>query len=343
MMATTLQRWWYNNSLLVWLLLPFTLIFWSLSALRRLAFIIGIKKQYKSKIPIVIVGNISVGGNGKTPLVICLVEYFKAQGYTPVVLSRGYGGQQKDFPHVVTHNCPPGLVGDEPALLKNRLKCEVLIDPKRARACKYVELNTDADIIICDDGLQHYALGRDIELCVIDKRGLGNGCLLPMGPLRESAKRLSTVDTILFNANDEQFAALQDKLLQNVSISSYQMRLKATHWVNLCNDEIKDVSYFSSFTDKSAISAILAMAGIGDPQRFFDTLDALNIAYKEAKSYPDHYHFSEIDIPQNYTVLMTEKDAIKCKHFAHKDCWYLRVDASIDDAFYKSIEQKIKN
>lgn len=343
MIATTLQRWWYNKSLMVWLLLPFTLIFWCLSALRRLAFTIGIKPQYKSNIPIVIVGNISVGGNGKTPLVISLVEYFQAQGYTPVVLSRGYGGTQNDFPHVVTQDCSPSLVGDEPALIKNRLKCEVVIDPKRARACKYVELNTNADIIICDDGMQHYALGRDIELCVIDKRGLGNGFLMPMGPLRETAKRLSTVDTILLNTNDEQFAALQGNSLQNISTPLYQMRLKASHWVNLHNEEIKDVSNFSSFIDTSANSAILAMAGIGDPKRFFDALDQLNIAYSETKSYPDHYHFTEIDIPQNCTVLMTEKDAIKCKHFAHKDCWYLRVDASIDDAFYKSIDQQLKN
>lgn len=343
MIEKTLQKWWYNNNLLVWVLLPFTIIFWILSVLRRYAFKIGLKAQYKSKIPVIIVGNISVGGNGKTPVVIGLVEYFKDQGFTPAVLSRGYGGTQDTFPHVVTKNCLPSLVGDEPALIKNRLACEVIIDPKRDRACQYVETHTTANIIICDDGLQHYALGRDVELCVLDKRGVGNGFLLPMGPLRESAKRLNMVDILLLNTNDAQFQFMQNSLLENLKSPAYQMSLKATHWVNLLSGEVIEMSNFANHTAANISTNVLAIAGIGDPNRFFDTLDELNMAYTEAKAYPDHYDYSQSDIPDDSIVLMTEKDAIKCKHFAHKECWFLKVEANIDNAFYANIHQKIKN
>lgn len=338
-----LQGAWYSNAKWVWLLSPLTAIFWLLSALRRRLFEWGWLKSNASPLPLIIVGNISVGGNGKTPLTISLVEKLREHGYTPAVLSRGYGGSQTQFPYKVTPNCTASLVGDEPALISKRLACDVIIDPKRARACQYIAQHTQADVIICDDGLQHYALQRtqhkDVELCVLDKRGIGNGYLLPMGPLREGKWRLSTVDACVSNIGfDKPVKHSIEKIVTSFTPkANYQMQLQACNWVNVRTGQSISIQDFPI-----NVTATHAIAGIGDPRRFFDSLDTLGIAVEKCIAFADHYAYSIADIPTNERVLMTEKDAVKCAEFAHEDCWYLQISATIEEGLFDLILQKLR-
>lgn len=353
--AHALQSAWYNNAIWIWLLFPLSIVFWVLSALRRMLYRLNLLKQIKSELPVIIVGNIGIGGNGKTPLTISLVEYLQEQGFTPAVLSRGYGGKQSQFPHMVSANCSAQYVGDEPALIVSRLGCIVVIDPQRVRGCQYIEQNTPANIIICDDGLQHYAMGRDIELCVLDKRGVGNGYLLPMGPLREGKWRLGTVDAIILNQGtlcqdtSSQNAISQKHNHQNIiseqkikPANTYSMHLKTSAWVNLLSKEKVDVNdspFSKALIDLTNTMSITAIAGIGDPQRFFDSVNELGISTTQNIGFDDHHAFQAQDIPNKGIVLMTEKDAVKCAAFAHKDCWYLQIDACLVDNFYANMMQ----
>lgn len=330
----SLQNAWYTKQKWVWILAPFTLLFWCISSLRRASFKLGFKRIKRSRLPVIIVGNISVGGNGKTPVTLALVEYLQSQGHTPAVLSRGYGGSQTTFPHLLTPHCKPSVVGDEPALMAKRLNCPIVIDPKRARGSEYIEQHTKVSVIICDDGLQHYALARSIELCVLDKRGIGNGYLLPMGPLREGAWRLNSVDACILNANEEENALVNK--LSSVRSPLFTMALKATSWVNVASNERRSLQDFS-LEGKN----VAALAGIGDPKRFFSTLHNIGILPSKEISLPDHHHFQASDIPSGYTVLMTEKDAIKCANIAHSDCWYLQVNAVLPETFYAFLQTKL--
>jgi len=321
----TLQDAWYEDKKWVWLLLPITLLFFCLSKLRKLLFTVGVLASFKPNAFVIVVGNISVGGNGKTPAVIAIAEYLLKQGYRCGVLSRGYAGLQTQFPHLVEENDEPSLVGDEPKLMQQRLSCPVVIDPKRVRGAEFLVENQHCDVIICDDGLQHYALQRDFEIVVMDARGVGNGFLMPMGPLRESVSRLKTADTVVFNGqiNDDIFVA-DDKV--------GRMTLEPDQWVNVKTGE----------SNRSlSVQAATAIAGIGDPKRFFTTLADMGISCEKTIGFPDHYTYKLSDIPQGM-VLMTEKDAVKCKSFAHDNCWYLQVSGNITENIYKLIDNKLK-
>lgn len=320
----SLQNAWYEDKKWVWLLLPFSLLFFCISRLRRWFFSVGIFTSHKPKAFVIIVGNISVGGNGKTPSVIAIVDYLQRKGHACGVLSRGYGGSQTAFPHHVLASDEPQLVGDEPKLMQHRLACPVVIDPKRVRGANYLVETHQCDVIICDDGLQHYALKRDFEIVVMDGRGIGNGFLLPMGPLRESKERINSVDALIFNG------AKSDNIsLDNTTVS--MMDLAPTGWVN-----VKTSARISSLNVESAT----AIAGIGDPKRFFATLATMGIHCQETIAFPDHYAFSATDIPDGM-VLMTEKDAVKCKDFAHDNCWYLQVSGIISSNLYHAIDDKL--
>jgi len=332
----SLQKAWYQKQRWVYLLAPLSALFWLISSLRRLAFAYGLKSVSHSRLPVIVVGNIGIGGNGKTPLSLSLIDYLQSIGHVTAVLSRGYGGSQTEFPYLVSQQCRAELVGDEPALIAKRNHGIVVIDPKRSRGAKFIETQTAATVIICDDGLQHYALARDIELCVLDKRGLGNGYLLPMGPLREGAWRLKTVDACVLNANTQEQSLRAH--LGNIQTPMFNMQLQASVWVNLRTKEKRTISQFNVKAEST-----IAMAGIGDPNRFFDTLETMGIHTKEKKPYPDHYQFEKSDIVDNYTLLMTEKDAVKCYDFAHEDCWYLQVDATLPQQFFEFIHNKLKD
>lgn len=313
-----LERAWQNNSLWLWLLAPFTWVFFCLSALRRRLYASGLLRSCKVSVPVVIVGNISVGGNGKTPVVLALAEHLHTQGLTVGILSRGYGGQCTTFPHVVNRTCEAAWVGDEPALLAQRTAATVVIDPNRVRGAQ--RLAQHCDVIICDDGLQHYALQRDIEIVVMDERGVGNGCLLPMGPLREGKWRLHTVDYVIHNG------AKPEK--EHIHLQLVPEALRSVRTGEVCNDCPRAFDR--------------AIAAIGNPQRFFSALQQQGIALTQTEAFADHHRYSAADLRSDETIIMTEKDAVKCRAFASESWYYLPVKAQFSDDFLSQITERVQ-
>ncbi len=312
---------WYHWPVII-LLLPLTALFWLLSALRRTLFRSQIKPSVDIPVPVIVVGNISVGGNGKTPLVMHLAKRLRQEGYHPGVLSRGYGGKKASYPMIVDNSSLVDLVGDEAILMRRHINCPLLVDPVRPRGAMELVDNHKCDVIICDDGLQHYALNRDIEIVVMDgQRRCGNKLLLPAGPLREGLWRLDTVDFLVLNGGP-------------VTNGEYLMSLEAGKLIN-----VKHPNKSLSINDLT--SPIAALAGIGNPQRFFSLLEKKQVKLKDKISFVDHHAFSEKDIPST-TVIMTEKDAVKCTQIAHDDCWYLPVSASLTSQFESQLLQKLK-
>jgi tetraacyldisaccharide 4'-kinase len=268
-----------------------------------------------------------VGGNGKTPVVLALAEYYTRHGIKVGILSRGYGGSSSFYPRSVNENDKAEEVGDEPRLLASRSGCTVVIDPVRARGARYLVEELGCQLIICDDGLQHYALHRDVELVVMDDRKVGSGFLLPMGPLREGLWRLANVDAIIHNSD------VIPHFHQPVS-KQFSMSLQPGQIINI-QDKSRKASV-GAFREKP----VSALAGIGSPQRFFNQLKAMGFDLVASLPFPDHYHFSRDDIPEG-TVVMTEKDAVKVASYAHDDCWFLPVSARISDAFFNEINNKL--
>ncbi len=330
----TIQDAWFQKKKWLWVLLPFTLLFYGLSALRRALYKYQILSSYQPQIPLVVVGNIGIGGNGKTPVILALIDYFQSQNKQVAVLSRGYGGECKSFPYSVRTDSPARLVGDEPALIKRRYDCDLVIDPVRVRGCQFIEEKFKPDVILCDDGLQHYALGRDIEICVIDNRGLGNAKLLPMGPLREGAWRLLNVDYNLLNLGFGTAKSDSVKALMPYMTNASEFTIKPNAWVNLITKQRIAVDDFSV----PKVLNVIALAGIGDPKKFFVTLDRLSLAYDKCLPFDDHHVFVKEDIPdQHHCVLMTEKDAVKIRPFAHKHCWYLEINAKLEPELFSDL------
>lgn len=327
-----LVEWWFRAKKRLWLLWPLSFLYRVLSRLRKYLYKQNFLSSYSSSLPVIVVGNISVGGSGKTPVCLWLAKLLKDEGYQPVILSRGYGGNATNFPHLVTSLCSAELVGDEPALFARREICPVVIDPKRARGAQFIETEQLGNVIICDDGLQHYALQRDIEICVLDPRGFGNGRLLPMGPLREGVSRLSQVDSVIVHQHhhmcDQVLSVIDGKTKGSLS-------LEPMHFVNLQTNAQVSLDAFKPQTKCTAI------AGIGNPQRFFDTLTKLKINCHSYIRYPDHHQFSADNIPADACVLMTEKDAVKCQEFAHDDCWYLQVEAELTGEIKRDLFKKL--
>lgn len=325
----TLVRQWHKGAWWVWLLSPLVVLFWCVSHIRRLAYRFGIKQSTRVNASVIVVGNISVGGNGKTPVVLALAQYFSNKGKRVGILSRGYGGKSDAYPKHVSETDSPEEVGDEPRLLAIRSGVPVVVDPLRARGAQFLCDELHCDIIICDDGLQHYALARDVELVVMDERLVGSGFLMPMGPLREGRWRLATVDGIIHNRKDG-----APPQLESGSTPQFMMSLDAEQPTSVMNSSEKiNLAYFEG-------KSVTALAGIGAPERFFSQLNALGIHLEKTCPYPDHYRFSQEDIPSG-TVLMTEKDAVKVTGFAHDDCWFLPVTANIDETLFTLIENKL--
>ena len=323
--------WFFQHSakwLLVPLLLPLTVIFWLLSAARRLCFKFGFLKSYAIDVPIIVVGNIGVGGNGKTPVVLYLVERCLAQGIKVGVVSRGYGGKALHYPYLLSENSTAKEAGDEPFLIYQRHTIPVVVGSDRVASAKLL-VEQGCELIITDDGLQHYRLKRDLELIVIDsKRQFGNGLLLPAGPLRESLWRLKTVDALIFNGE----ISTAVKSNKAVNIPKIKMILAASKVINLKTEQCLSIADFQHAYLSEASQRINAMAGIGDPARFFKTLTDIGFSLDKAVGFVDHQEYNEkqlIDFSDNMPLLMTEKDAVKCKGFAKKNYWYLPVDAQI--------------
>ena len=319
-----LQRQWYRITPLHLLLLPISLLFRLLVATRRLLFRYGIFSSVKLPVPVIIVGNITVGGTGKTPLTLWLAEQLLANGWHPGIISRGFGGSGSK-PQEVLPGSDPATAGDEPVLMSQRKLCPVWVGRDRpAAALALLLAHPECDIILSDDGLQHYRLQRDAEIAVVDGlRRFGNGFLLPAGPLREAPTRLREVDAVVINGG-------------KVAPGEYLMQLEGMHFYNLLNPDITATA--ADFHGQ----AVHAIAGIGHPERFFRHLNKLGLTI-HAHPYPDHHQYSAKDLAYGdaNALLMTEKDAVKCSAFADEKCWVLRVDAQLDPALTQLILKKI--
>lgn len=321
-----IEKVWFRNHRakywLVPLLLPLTGLFYLLSSARRLAFNLGLLKSYKLNKPVIVVGNIGIGGNGKTPVVVHLVELAKTLGLNPGVISRGYGGNAEVYPYLLDGTSTSCQAGDEPILIYQRCNVPVVVGADRvANAQRLIEQG--CDLIISDDGLQHYRLQRDLDIVVIDgKRLFGNGLLLPAGPLREGVWRLQQADLLIYNGSKPSMAEVEND-------SSLLMTLVAGELIQIkTGEKLSLVNFFKQW------QAVNAIAGIGDPQRFFDTLQNLGFNIVEQQGFIDHKNFTVDDFNQFKTdlpLLMTEKDAVKCQAFAQDNWWYLPVDAQFSE------------
>ena len=319
-----LARLWYGNSLWRWGLAPFALLFALISGVRRLGYRRGWFSAYRATLPVVVVGNLSVGGNGKTPVVVWLVEQLQARGWRPGVVSRGYGGKAPHYPYRLDESSTPAEAGDEPVLIARRCGCPVVVAPKRADAVRLLEQSGEVDIIITDDGLQHYALARDIELVVVDgARRFGNGCLLPMGPLREPMTRLKRVDAIICNGGTP-------------AQGEYPMALVAAAPRRVCDD---------APLEAPLAGPVDALAGIGHPPRFFATLTGLGYELAQSVGYADHQAFDRDELLARFgarPLLMTEKDAVKCAGLTSGETWVLPVEAELSPALIDLIVEKLR-
>lgn len=325
-MGFWLERQW--NRIGPWhlLLWPLSLLFRALVALRRFAYRIGLLASWRAPVPVVVIGNITVGGTGKTPLTLWLAQYLKQQGYQPGIVSRGYGAADPAQVRAVTSNSSAAEVGDEPLLLARRAECPVWVGRRRpASAAALLVAHPECDVLICDDGLQHYALARDVEIALVGRGKFGNGMLLPAGPLREPVERLIDTDAVV--------AAGASDIKE-----SFAMRLTGTSFRN-----IADPQRHASAADFAGQS-LHAVAGIAHPQRFFDSLAALGLSFTP-HVFPDHHPYRPADLQfaDVQAVLMTEKDAVKCLPFAQPHWWYLEVDAEVDAALGERILQLIRS
>ena len=309
----SLDNYWYSRNIVSLLLLPLSWLFRLLANLRHLSYRCGLRHTQSMPVPVIIVGNISVGGTGKTPLTVWLVQCLKQAGYRPGIVTRGYQGKASHWPQQVRADSDPVMVGDEAVLLAQRCQCPVAVDPRRVVAVQALLQYNDCDVIIADDGLQHYALGRDIEIAVIDGvRRFGNGRCLPAGPLREPISRLNSVDFIVVNGG-------------STLNREYRMSLHAEKFHRVNNDAtIVDL-------DELRNERVHAVAGIGNPKRFFSQLRGMGLTVIP-HAFADHHDFIEADFnfDDGLAVIMTEKDAVKCRRFAHDKMCYLSIDAEVD-------------
>lgn len=278
--------------------------------------------------PVVVVGNITAGGTGKSPLTAWLVTQLRNAGWRPVILSRGYGGKSAQYPLAVAADSNPDIAGDEPVMLARAIKCPVVVDPQRLRAAHYAIDQKLGDVLVCDDGLQHYALPRDIELAVIDaSRGLGNGAGIPVGPLREPTERLKTVDYIILNGASEADICHYSQFADAPQSLVYNMNLVPTHLLHLASGAQIPLAELAG-------KNVLAVAGIGNPARFFATLSALGAEVKP-RVFADHHHFKpgDLNTASHEWLVMTAKDAVKCQSFAPDNGYALMIEAQLPAEF----------
>lgn len=334
---TWIERHWQSFTPVSAALCPLSLLFGAAAAARRAAYRKGLIARLRLPVPVIVTGNITAGGTGKTPLALWLAARLRAGGYTPGIVCRGYGGHSTT-PQRVSPDSDPYVAGDEAVLLARRSGCEVWAGVDRvAVARSLLAARPACDVLISDDGLQHYALARDVELCVVDAaRGFGNGWLLPAGPLRERPSRLATVDAVVVNAGDGD-ALHPSTALIPARTARFTMKLEGREFRNILNPGHRvGPEYFSG-------RRVHAVAGIGNPQRFFRHLQGLGLDFTP-HSFPDHYPYAVSDLAYSgaEAVLMTEKDAVKCRRFAAQAYWELAVDAVPDPALGKLVLSKLE-
>ena len=315
--ADRLQRAWYQGHPALRVLAPLELLYRRVVEAKRRRFLKGESAAYRAPVPVIVVGNITVGGTGKTPLILWLIEHCRSRGLRVGVVSRGYGARPSALPWRVQPEHSAEQSGDEPLLIVQRTGVPLMIDPDRSRAVRCLLETESLDLILSDDGLQHYRLARDLELVLIDAaRGLGNRRCLPAGPLREPAERLNSVDAVLVNGTDSDTA------------DGYAFSLKPVALVELCSGERWPLDHFP------AGQRLHAVAGIGNPQRFFTTLETLHWR-PIPHPFADHAAYSQeqLEFSPALPLVMTEKDAVKCRAFAPPGWSYLQVHAVPSAAF----------
>ena len=322
---TTAPRFWYRpRGLLSYLLSLFSYLYQMIVWTRRCFYRLGLKKISCFKVPIIIVGNITVGGTGKTPLVIWICNQFIEKGYRVGVVSRGYGGAIGKKIINVKVGADPAVVGEEAILIQKNTNCPMVVGVNRSKAVKELLQSYYCDIVISDDGLQHYALSRDCEIVVVDaKRGFGNHFCLPAGPLREPVSRLKSYDFVIENG---------DTIAEN-KICMIPRRL-----INITNSD--DILELKEITGKT----VHAVAGIGNPERFFSALKKYDPKLIK-HIFPDHYHYSSSDFKfaNEGIIVMTEKDMIKCTDFATENMYYLDSQLKVSEDFFNKIVDHLRN
>lgn len=313
----------WEKNILAYLLWPFSWLYRLLFFVRTQLYRFKIKKIHYFPVPVIIVGNLTVGGSGKTPLVIEIARFLKTQGLKPGIVTRGYGGKARHYPLQVDEYSRPCEVGDEALLIIRGVNCPVFVDPQRPRAVKKLLAKKNCNVIISDDGLQHFALGRSLEIAVIDgDRRFGNGFCLPAGPLREPVSRLKSIDLKVTkgHAQDDEFA----------------MQLIPDYFYQLIAPQNKQKAPY--FYGKS----LHAVAGIGHPEQFFKTLRALGLSF-QAHTFPDHHFFKqkELAFGEEVIIIMTEKDAVKCQGWVDPRLWCLKTRTKVDDRFFSALLTKL--
>jgi tetraacyldisaccharide 4'-kinase len=318
-----IERHWYRTTAVSLALWPLSLLYCLMAALRRFLYRAGVLATHRVGAPVIVVGNITVGGSGKTPLVIWLARFLAERGYRPGIVTRGYGGRARHWPQAVTRDADPALVGDEPLLLARRAGCPVMAGPDRVRAAQSLLAGHGCNVVVSDDGLQHYRLARDCEIAVIDgARRFGNGLCLPAGPLRERIARLRSVDIRAVTGQSGRRGELAVTLAETGYVSSSGERADGERFRGL---------------------RVHAVAGIGNPGRFFAHLRRLGVEPIE-HPFPDHHPFTGSDLVfgDDLPVIMTEKDAVKCERIATRPFWYLTIEARPDPALGEAVLKRLK-
>jgi len=317
----SLEHYWYRSGYLVWLLLPISWLYCAIVIFRRKLYQHNILKSYSARVPVIVVGNIVAGGSGKTPLLISLCEYLQQHGVRPGVVSRGYGGKLVGIKQVEEDDSPQ-LVGDEPLMICQRIKVPVVVGADRVVAVDYLLQNNQCDVVLSDDGLQHYRMRRSLELAVVDaSRRLGNGFCLPAGPLRERVSRLNEVDIVVYNGE------LADP---SAGECCYTLKIVSLH--RLHGDDSQTVS---EIVDRP----VHAVAGIGNPQRFFQQLRDNGVDVIE-HAFPDHHDYQQHDFSgwNEDCIIMTEKDAVKCRALTLPDAWVMTVTAELSGTLVSRLD-----
>ena len=345
-MEAWLLREWQRNSPWQMLLRPFSWVFALLAHARRSLFRLGILKSERVGVAVIVVGNITVGGTGKTPVVLAVAQLLARSGKRCGIISRGYSPVDADDQmrrsigtviHVVPESTESGVTSDEALLLATRSGVPVYTSADRAAAARsLLRDHPEVDVLVSDDGLQHYGLSRDLEICVIDgARGFGNGALLPAGPLRESLTRLDNVDAIVVNGQ-----AAPGLLNAGYAAPVFPMDLGNESLVRVRDGKMMAIEQgLAEFSEKK----IHAVAGTGSPARFFTHLERLGFKMEKTRAFPDHHPYKAADFTGSEAgiVLMTEKDAVKCKAFADDHMWFMRVDAILPDTFGEFLVKRL--
>lgn len=316
------QAFWQKKTLVNYALLPLSVLFYTMSIVRRKLYQVGLLKSDKAQRPVIVIGNINVGGAGKTPLVIGLGKLLADNGVNYAVVSKGYGGNFQ-FPTVVEHDSLANVVGDEPLLIKLKCNCPVVVAKSRIEACdKVAEQFPDTQVILTDDGLQHYQLARELNICVVNSKiGLGNGFVLPAGGLREPPARLNAMDFVVYNGGVAE---------------NHHYLLLERGWYHI---HTRKQRYPDEFVYDKNVN--LALSGIAHPNLFFERVNNMDIAC-EKRALPDHHALTQADLPHEKTLLMTEKDWVKAKDLDHDDAWYLATEAVLSSALKADVMQKIQ-